>query len=252
MSFEGEAGNAGALVLRDARAEQRATGLRIVQETVRFQSGGADIEGTLFRPPGSGPIPAVVLTPGAGLSSRYNLASEALAYAAAGVAAFVYDKPGLGRSGGNWLLLAIEDQVAYVTAAVGRPANRSDIGPVGVWGFSQGGWVAPLAAARESGVAFVVMVSGAAVSPQEQYTQAVAVRLRKALTKFAGDLLVAPPGEKFHYSSWGYVLALSRRLLNFRPAAAAGSDTTRPPWRRQRCSTDHVGQTRVGADRETP
>jgi pimeloyl-ACP methyl ester carboxylesterase len=180
VRFEGGTGNHAVLVIRDGGEERRATGLGIVQEVLRFQSAGAMVEGTLFRPSRMDRTPGVVLTHGAGLSSRYNLALEAVAYAAAGVAAFTYDKPGLGRStGGNWLLLSIEDQVAYVTEAVDQLRGRG-IRAVGVWGFSQGGWVAPMAAGRSSSVAFVVMASGAAVSPQQQYNQAVALRLRKA------------------------------------------------------------------------
>jgi len=49
-----------------------------------------------------------------------------------------------------------------------------------VWGFSQGGWVAPMAAGLSGKVAFAIMVSGAAVSPQEQSNQAVALRLQEA------------------------------------------------------------------------
>jgi dienelactone hydrolase len=181
LTFAGGSGNEAGLVLRDSTGETRATGLGLAQETLGYEAAGARIEGTLFRPRGRGPLPAVVLTHGAGLSTRYNLALEAAAYASAGIAAFVYDKPGLGRSrGANWLLLSIEDQVAYVAAAVERLRSRSDIGAVGVWGFSQGGWVAPLVAARAKDVAFVVIASGAAVSPQEQYTQAIALRLRAA------------------------------------------------------------------------
>jgi uncharacterized protein len=181
VTFEGGAGNLGTLVVRGGHGEVGAAGLGIEQETLRFEVHGATIEGTLFRPQDAGPIPAVVLTHGAGLSSRFNLATEALAYASAGIAAFVYDKPGLGRSvGSNWLLLSIEDQAAYVTRAVDLLRSRADIAHVGVWGFSQGGWVAPIVAARNPAVAFVVMVSGAGVSPQEQSNQAVALRLESA------------------------------------------------------------------------
>lgn len=181
VAFEGGAGNLGTLVVRDGDGEMRAAGLGIVQETLRFEVRGAAVEGTLFRPRDTAPVPAVVLTHGAGLSSRFNLATEAVAYASGGVAAFVYDKPGLGRSvGANWLLLSIEDQAAYVTRAVDLLKGRADIAHVGVWGFSQGGWVAPIVAARDPDVAFVVIVSGAAVSPQEQNNQAVALRLKAA------------------------------------------------------------------------
>jgi pimeloyl-ACP methyl ester carboxylesterase len=180
IRFAAGGGNNADLVVRESSGETRVAGVGIVQEPLRFEAAGAVVDGTLVRPAGTDPVPAVVLTHGAGLSSRYNLMLEALAFAAAGVAAFVYDKPGLGSStGANWLLLSIEEQAAYVTTVAQHLRSRPDIGPIGIWGFSQGGWVAPLVAARRSDVAFVVMVSGAAVSPQEQYAQAFALRLAK-------------------------------------------------------------------------
>lgn len=181
VRFEGAGANEGVLVMRGNAGELRATGLGLRQERIGVQSAGASIDGTLFLPPGDGPFPAIVLSHGAGLSSRYNLVLEAAAYATAGIAAYVYDKPGLGRSlGGNWLLLSIRDQASYALDAARHLASRADIGAIGMWGFSQGGWVAPMAAARDSTIAFVVIVSGAAVSPQEQNNQSVARRLKEA------------------------------------------------------------------------
>ena len=168
------------LLVQGPEGASRATTIGVTGEPVRFAVGGATIAATLFRPAGSDPVPAMVLTPGAGLATRYNLESEALAFAAGGIAALVYDKPGLGGStGGNWLLLSISDQARYVEAAVKLLRQRPDIGPTGVWGFSQGGWVAPIVAASDTSVAIVELVSGAAVGPQEQYLQSVGLRLRR-------------------------------------------------------------------------
>jgi|SRR5215213_838432 len=47
----------------------------------------------------------------------------------------------------------------------GRKEIASD--KIGVWGGSNGGWVAPLAASLSSDVAFVITVAGAAVPPTE-------------------------------------------------------------------------------------
>lgn len=54
--------------------------------------------------------------------------------------------------------------------------------PVGLWGFSRGGWAAPLAAARagEDGVAFLVLVSASGVSPATQMRYYTAELLRRA------------------------------------------------------------------------
>jgi hypothetical protein len=89
------------------------------------------------------------------------------------VAAFVYDKPGLGNSaGGNWLLLAVEDQATYVLSAVKYIESRPNIESVGVWGFSQGGWVAPLAASRSHDIA-PLLAGYLAASPARDFTISV-------------------------------------------------------------------------------
>lgn len=177
-------GEAGGSMLRVETEDgvAMAPDLGISRETVRFEAKGASIEGTLLLPAGvSPPYPAVVLTHGAGLSTRYNLVNEALAFATAGLAALVFDKPGLGNSiGENWLLLSIEEQAEHVGAAVALLQGRSDIEDVGVWGFSQGGWVAPLAASRNPEIGFVVMASGAAVGPQEQSVQSNVLAMENA------------------------------------------------------------------------
>jgi dienelactone hydrolase len=58
-----------------------------------------------------------------------------------------------------------DDALAAVRLLRTRPAIRGE--RVGLWGGSNGGWVAPLAAARDSGVAFVITVAGAAWTPAE-------------------------------------------------------------------------------------
>jgi len=55
-----------------------------------------------------------------------------------------------------------------------------DAARIGLWGISQGGWVAPLAATRSDRVAFLVLVASAGVSPAEQMRWAVPRQLRLA------------------------------------------------------------------------
>lgn len=181
VRFDDAPDGAGRVSIEAEGRTLRATSIGITAEPVRYEASGAEIAATLFRPPGEAAVPAVVLTHGAGLSTRYNLVHEALSFAAAGVAALVYDKPGLGESrGANWLLLSIEDQAEYVLGGARALNARPDIGVVGVWGFSQGGWVAPLAATRWPEIAFVIMASGAAVGPQAQATQSLRLELESS------------------------------------------------------------------------
>jgi pimeloyl-ACP methyl ester carboxylesterase len=55
-----------------------------------------------------------------------------------------------------------------------------DVPRVGLWGISQGGWIAPLAASQSSSVAFVVGIASTGVTPSEQMMYAVAQQLERA------------------------------------------------------------------------
>jgi len=52
--------------------------------------------------------------------------------------------------------------------------------PVGLWGFSQGAWAAPLAASLSPDVAFLILVSSSGVSPAKQMRYGTAEQLRRA------------------------------------------------------------------------
>jgi pimeloyl-ACP methyl ester carboxylesterase len=87
-----------------------------------------------------------------------------------GYAVFVYDRRGSGKSGGDlaasdYALLA-DDAIAAVRMLKADP--RMDPKRVGIWGQSQGGWIAVLAASRSAEVAFVVSVSAPVVTPDVQ------------------------------------------------------------------------------------
>ncbi len=135
--------------------------------SIRLRDGAA-VVGDLLRPQTHSST-LVILTHGAGKADRANLYFEALNIVAAGAAAFVYDKPGLGAStDGNWLTLSLAQQVDIVTQAARQLRSRYGFTSVGVWGFSQGGWVAPMAATSSQAFSFVVMASASGLSPEEQ------------------------------------------------------------------------------------
>jgi uncharacterized protein len=52
--------------------------------------------------------------------------------------------------------------------------------PTGLWGFSQGAWVALLTAARRADIAFLILVGCSAVSPARQMRYGTAEQLRRA------------------------------------------------------------------------
>jgi len=61
-------------------------------------------------------------------------------------------------------------------------AARPDIdaGRIGLWGFSQGAWVAPLAASRSTKIAYLVLLASTGVTPAEQMLYGTARHVRMA------------------------------------------------------------------------
>lgn len=73
-------------------------------------------------------------------------------------------------------------QSADALAALGVLESQPGIDPVrlGLWGFSQGAWVAPLTATRSKVVKFLVVVAASGVTPAEQMRYGTALQLRRA------------------------------------------------------------------------
>ncbi len=57
---------------------------------------------------------------------------------------------------------------------------RRDIGKIGLWGMSQGGWLAPFAASLSRDIAFLIVVSGTTLTPAEQMIYSAAFALEKS------------------------------------------------------------------------
>jgi dienelactone hydrolase len=138
------------------------------EEAVRIANGNVTLAGTLVLPDGSQRHPAVVLFHGSGPQQRDLFTARW--FAKHGVAALAYDKRGVGESTGNFRTVPFMELCGDGLAAIEYLKSRRDIDAkhIGVWGLSQGGWLGPLAASRSSDVAFVIAVSGPAVSPGEQ------------------------------------------------------------------------------------
>ncbi|MFQ5569447.1 MAG: alpha/beta hydrolase family protein [Rhodothermales bacterium] len=152
------------------------------EEAVRIPGEGGVLQGRLFLPVSPGPHPAVVLLPGGG---RERLRGAPLFYAKrlaqCGAAALVYDKRGTGDSGGDWETAHFDDFVADAAAAVTVLGRRSDVDAhrIGLLGFSQGGRLAPVVAARHSGILFVAGVSAPFTSIAETRLYALEQALQR-------------------------------------------------------------------------
>jgi alpha-beta hydrolase superfamily lysophospholipase len=139
---------------------------------VRFPGPAGTINGAIYLPDGPGPHPGVVLVHGAVRNSYTDFVQEARFFAAHGIAALAYDTRGTGGSAGDRTQARFEhlahDALAAVRCLRGRAGVDSE--RVGLWGFDQGGWIAPLAASRDTTIAFVVLVSTPLTTPLEQFS----------------------------------------------------------------------------------
>ncbi|GAA5133205.1 alpha/beta hydrolase family protein [Pseudonocardia adelaidensis] len=153
----------------------------IVRAELTVSTGdGLVLPATLHVPAGARPgLPGMVLVHGSGPARREHLRAEAEAFARAGIATLTYDKRAVGYSFTQRSYSRLADD-AIAAAAVLRARAEVDPAKVGIWGLSEGGWVAPLAASRDPKTAFLVVVGANGLAPLRQQTWADASELEYA------------------------------------------------------------------------
>lgn len=142
------------------------------------------IHGELLLPRRPGPHPVTVVIP---LGDRQSLWEPAMWLRASGVAVFVYDQRGSGSSSGRLYdpanshthvtLQLADDAIAVVRHLRQLPDVDGD--RVGLLGWSQGGWVAAMAASRLESVAFLVNIAANANPWPEQAEHRFLARLQR-------------------------------------------------------------------------
>jgi uncharacterized protein len=157
-------------------------GERVPLPEVSLRITAADGErliGKLILPPGPGPHPVVVFVHGSGRQAATKTFAYGFFLAAHGVATLVYDKRGTGDSGGEFTF-DFATLARDAVSAVDHLRTRAEIDPdrIGLLGYSQGGWVAPLASSLTA-VKFVVVSYGMVDSPAEEERQETLWRLRE-------------------------------------------------------------------------
>jgi dienelactone hydrolase len=160
-----------AVVSQSGKSPIAAPRVRLhTEEDVTFTNGDVSLSGTLTLPRGRGPFAALVFVHGSGAQTRADNTIEADRFARYGIATLAFDKRGTGQSSGDWRQVDFDVLAEDVLAGVRflRADRRIRADKVGLWGISQAGWVIPLAASRSADVAFIVPISGGAVTPAEQ------------------------------------------------------------------------------------
>lgn len=144
---------------------------RIEEVTFPSLTSAVTLAGTLTIPEGKGPHPALVLVSGSGPQDRDEslLGHKPFAVLADylgrhGVAVLRYDDRGVAKSTGTFAGATSADFANDAEGAVNFLLKRPGIRKVGIGGHSEGGLIAPIVAARNPQVRFVVMLAGTGVT----------------------------------------------------------------------------------------
>lgn len=186
---------------------------------LRIRHGGVTLAAT-YSPAGD---VAVVALHGASCGDRdyflYRHLHEVLPRAGVGVVTF--DRRGAGESTGESSRGRFDVQVQDALAV----REALDVARVGLWGFSQGGWIGPLAAAASDRVAFLVLIASTGVTPSAQMRYATAQQLRRA--GYGTDVVARALALRHEFEEWVHGRAPDR-------AAALEAElrsTLDQPWR---------------------
>ena len=144
------------------------------EEEVTYHNSVQDVTlaATLTIPPGKGPFPGVVLITGSGPQDRdeslmghkpFLILSDYLTRH--GIVVLRADDRGTAKSTGNFGTATTADFATDTEAGINFLKTRPEVDPhkIGLIGHSEGGIIAPMIAARNKDVAFIVMMAGTGV-----------------------------------------------------------------------------------------
>lgn len=156
---------------------KQATRLLLKSEVVHFTSeDGTRLTGLLTVPATTGSYPAIMMLHGSEPGTKDNFGNQQMSafMASQGIAILTYDKRGVGGSGGHYsesasetnLSLTARDAIAGVEYLKSRPEIKGD--KIGLTGFSQAGWVIPLAASQSKDISYFIILSGPVTSVRHE------------------------------------------------------------------------------------
>jgi hypothetical protein len=171
------------------------------EEEVTYQNKTQNVTlaATLTIPQGKGPFPGVVLITGSGPQDRdeslmghkpFLILSDYLTRH--GIAVLRADDRGTGKSTGVFSKATTADFATDTEAGIAYLKTRTEVHPhkIGLIGHSEGGVIAPMIAARNKDVAFIVMMAGTGV-PGDQVlpaqSEAIEVSMGKTPEEAAKD-----------------------------------------------------------------
>lgn len=145
-----------------------------IAEDIQFQQKPElfQLAGTITRPQGDGPFPAVVLVTGSGSQNRdeellghkpFLVLADALTRS--GIVVLRYDDRGFAESEGDSSAATSLDFANDAESAVNylKSLPYVDAGNIGILGYSEGAIIAPIVAQRNRDLAFLVLMAGPGV-----------------------------------------------------------------------------------------
>jgi fermentation-respiration switch protein FrsA (DUF1100 family) len=159
--------------------------------TYANKAQNVSLAATLTIPQGKGPFPAVVLITGSGPQDRdesllghkpFLILADHLTRL--GIAVLRADDRGTGKSTGVFANATTADFATDTEAAIAYLKTRTEVNrhKIGLIGHSEGGGIAPMIAARNRDVAFIVMMAGTGV-PGDQVLVAQGEAIQIAMGK---------------------------------------------------------------------
>ena len=161
-------------------------------EDVTFTNDKFNIKlsGTLTLPSGKGPFKAVIMITGSGAQNRneefmghkpFLVIADYLSRN--GIAVLRYDDRGVGGSQGNYSEATSEDLATDAEAAFNFLKTNPKINEkeIGLMGHSEGGLIAPIVAASNPDIGFIVSLAGPGVTGQQ-----IIIRQSEDISKLSG------------------------------------------------------------------
>jgi pimeloyl-ACP methyl ester carboxylesterase len=154
------------------RSQEPLAEINYVSEDVRFPSSGEDgylLAGTITKPEGDGPFPAIVLVSGSGPQNRdseiFNHKPFLILadyFTRKGYLVLRYDDRGVGESKGYFAKVTTKDLSEDTDGAIEYLMKRPEVNTekLGIMGHSEGGMIAPMVASTNEFVDFIVLIAG--------------------------------------------------------------------------------------------
>ena len=152
---------------------------RLMREDARIVDAPGGALGTSLYFTGAAKQPTIILIHGADQETR-EMGFLIPYFVLNGINVISYDQRGTGKSSGNWLQNGPIQRAADVAAVYDAYSSsiHVDAARIGVWGFSNGGWAAPVVATTRP-LAFMILRSAPASSTEDNLCYAVEQNLRR-------------------------------------------------------------------------